>query len=435
MAQVTSASTSTAAVLSDRRNERCLCVTLDRKLLADALNKEAEDPAFSLKLFGERSNLFSPVQVFLSAGELSRIQAIVHAIEVTARLPRYQKAVLGWAPEIAQADFGPVGAFMGYDFHLDDSGPRLIEVNTNAGGAFLNATLARAQKACCGAASRSLMEMQSDNFDSRVFEMFKSEWLLQRGYGVPGRIAIIDDRPEQQYLYPEFVLARQLLSRHGMSAVIGDARDLRYRAGKLQLDGMPIDLVYNRLVDFAFVLPEHAALAAAYREGAVVVTPNPHNHALHADKRNLTLLSDSAVVRAFGLPDELLAQLGGIPRTVLVKPENAGSLWRDRKHLFFKPVSGYGGKAVYRGDKVTKSVWEEITRGGYVAQTLVPPGNRMIELDGELTQRKMDIRLYTYAGQTLLSAARLYQGQTTNFRTPGGGFAPVFVMAEVPRAA
>ena len=28
------------------------------------------------------------------------------------------------------------------------------------------------------------------------------------------------------------------------------------------------------------------------RDGAVVVTPNPHNHALVADKRNLTFLSD-----------------------------------------------------------------------------------------------------------------------------------------------
>jgi hypothetical protein len=40
----------------------------------------------------------------------------------------------------------------------------------------------------------------------------------------------------------------------------------------------------------------------------------------------------------------------------------------------------------------------------------------------------MDVRLYTYAGQLLLSAARLYQGQTTNFRTPGGGFAPVLTI-------
>lgn len=38
---------------------------------------------------------------------------------------------------------------MGYDFHLGEDGPRLIEVNTNAGGAFLNALLARAQRACC----------------------------------------------------------------------------------------------------------------------------------------------------------------------------------------------------------------------------------------------------------------------------------------------
>src|SRR4030067_1183541 len=41
------------------------------------------------------------------------------------------------------------GVFLGYDFHLDEHGPRLIEINTNAGGALLNVYLARAQKACC----------------------------------------------------------------------------------------------------------------------------------------------------------------------------------------------------------------------------------------------------------------------------------------------
>ena len=92
------------------------------------------------------------------------------------------------------------------------------------------------------------------------------------------------------------------------------------------------------------------------------------------------------------------------------------------------PLSGHGGKAVYRGDKVTKGVWAEIAGGEYVAQAFVTPGQRMIKLDGAPVQRKMDIRLYTYAGQVLLIAARLYQGQTTNFRTPSGGFAPVFVI-------
>jgi hypothetical protein len=40
---------------------------------------------------------------------------------------------------------------------------------------------------------------------------------------------------------------------------------------------------------------------------------------------------------------------------------------------------------------------------------------------------KFDVRNYVCNGQVQLLAARLYQGQTTNFRTPGGGFAPVYV--------
>ena len=48
----------------------------------------------------------------------------------------------------------------------------------------------------------------------------------------------------------------------------------------------------------------------------------------------------------------------------------------------------------------------------------------------DLDQRKAlkaDVRAYAYGGQVQLFAARLYDGQTTNFRSDGGGFAPVFV--------
>ena len=114
--------------------------------------------------------------------------------------------------------------------------------------------------------------------------------------------------------------------------------------------------------------------------------------------------------------------------TVLVTSDNAQELWQARTSLFFKPAGGYGSKAVYRGDKVTKGVWAEIIRGGYVAQKFAAPGERMVELDGSPESRKTDVRLYVYNSQVLLTAARLYQGQTTNFRTPGGGFAPVFVI-------
>lgn len=413
---------------SERLNESCFCITLDRKALQSSLQSEAADLDYGANFVSARQHLFSNTPVFLPRSSLEEMLGIVSAIEAASRLEGYRNSVLFWAPKIAQKDYGPAGAFMGYDFHLDEGGPKLIEINTNAGGAFLNAMLARAQRACCTELEQSFRQAELDDFESRVVEMFRSEWLRQREVGTLRRLAIVDDRPTEQYLYPEFVLARQMLRKHGIEAVIADASDLRYENGKLTMDGSEVDLVYNRLVDFSLERSEHGALRAAYREGAVVVTPNPHNHALLADKRNLTLLSKTAAMAAFGLPSEFRARLAGIPKTRMVTPGNAAELWEQRNELFFKPTCGHGSKAVYRGDKVTKSVWQEIARGGYVAQTFAPPSQRMIKLDGALTSRKMDVRLYTYDGRLLLAAARLYQGQTTNFRTPGGGFAAVMVI-------
>ncbi|MGE3582368.1 MAG: hypothetical protein AB7J28_13240, partial [Hyphomonadaceae bacterium] len=333
---------------------------------------------------------------------------------------------LSWAPDIARIDHGPLGAFMGYDFHLTSDGPKLIEINTNAGGALLNAFLAQAQIACCAEVEQGLARQSVAQFEDRVVKMFDAEWRHQGRIGAFRRIAIVDDAPQDQYLYPEFVLAKRLFERHGYEAVIADPATLRFECDVLQEGGVPIDLVYNRLVDFSLDDPRHAALRAAYEAGAVVVTPSPRNHALFADKRNLTLLSDREALSVWGLDAASVAALSGVPRAVSVTGENADQLWRERKGLFFKPASGHASKAVYRGDKLTKGVWDNIGRSAYIAQDFAAPGERTIEVDGERVQRKVDVRLYTYAGEPLIAAARLYQGQTTNFRTPGGGFAPVF---------
>ena len=142
----------------------------------------------------------------------------------------------------------------------------------------------------------------------------------------------------------------------------------------------------------------------------------------------MTLLSDQTRLRSWGLSPEILADLTRVPRTVLVTPANAHYLWAVRKKLFFKPAAGHGGKAVYRRDQLTKGVWAEITQGRYVAQEFAAPGERMVRLDGSVEARKTDVRLYIYNVQILLTAARLYQCQTTNFMTLGGGFAPVFAI-------
>ncbi len=260
--------------------------------------------------------------------------------------------------------------------------------------------------------------------------MFQQEWALQRGSQPLKSIAIVDDAPEGQYLYPEFLLFQHLFEKAGLQALIVDPRQLESRDGALWIGEIKVDLVYNRLTDFYFEEPVHAALGKAYAAGEVVVTPHPAAHLMYADKRNLTLLSDAAVLQSWGVPEELIAILvNGIPRTFTVRPEDADRLWSERKQYFFKPVAGYGSKAAYRGDKMTRGVWEDVLQKSYVAQIIVPPSERTVDIAGVTVPLKLDVRNYVYGTTVQLLAARLYQGQTTNFRTVGGGFAPVFTEA------
>ena len=264
--------------------------------------------------------------------------------------------------------------------------------------------------------------------EQTFFAMFVEEWRLQRGEAPLGRIAIVDDDPSSQYLYPEFQLFERLFARFGAESMITDARLLEWRNGKLWHAEQSIDMVYNRVTDFYLQEPQHAALRQPYEAGAIVLTPHPRAHALYADKRNLAILSDAERLAALGVPaatrDILLA---GVPRTEQVTAQRADALWAQRRKLFFKPTSGFGSKAAYRGDKLTRRVWAEILAGDYVAQTLAPPSQRLTQVAGAAADLKLDVRVYVYDGVIQLVAARLYAGQTTNFRTPGGGFAPVFV--------
>jgi hypothetical protein len=256
--------------------------------------------------------------------------------------------------------------------------------------------------------------------------MFVSEWRAERGEARLATIAIVDDAPAEQYLYPEFVLFKRLFERHGLNAIICDPKQLQYRQGGLWHEEVHVDLVYNRLTDFSLDEPAHAALRQAFLNGEVVLTPHPHAHALYADKRNLVALSDDALLASWGVDSSTRSLLAAtIPRTEVVVGEQAPDFWQRRRQLFFKPAGGFGSKATYRGDKLTRRVFDDIMAGDYVAQTLVPPSLRHVERDGQPAQLKVDLRNYVYRGVVQLLAARLWQGQTTNFRTPGGGFAPV----------
>jgi len=421
---ITSTSTSSASAL----NRECLCTTINPAALERELAAALGDNDLYRSIRETRPHLFSATAVFVTPELVNKMRTVIEAVEAVIATPTYRSIALARASAAAAHDPHSPGVFLGYDFHLGEHSPRLIEINTNAGGALLNVYLARAQKACCpemhglttGPVALAALEEE-------FVAMFRSEWRAARGSLPLTRIAIVDDAPATQYLHPEFVLFQALFRRHGIDALIADPAELEIRDGRLVHADGPVDLVYNRLTDFALEEPSHAGLRVAWLDDLALITPHPRTHALYADKRNLIPLTDPEWLHTTGIdPAAIEALMSGIARTRLVERAQADTLWAERKRLFFKPAGGYGSKAVYRGDKLTRRVWEEILAGDYVVQELVPPGERQVQVEAESTALKYDVRCFVYAGKVQLLAARLYQGQATNFRTLGGGFAPVF---------
>ena len=193
--------------------------------------------------------------------------------------------------------------------------------------------------------------------------------------------------------------------------------------------GQVVDLVYNRCTDFYLQSPRAAVLRSAFERDLAVLTPHPPAHALYADKRNLVMLSDGDELASLGIPaDEIDLLVRTIPSTREVQHGDERR-WTDRKSWFFKPRCGFGSRGTYRGDKMTRRVFAEILNGDYIAQQLTPAGERIRSTSRGTDSWKTDVRCYVYDGEIQLMAARLYQGQTTNFRTAGGGFAPVYLAA------
>lgn len=413
----------------DNFNRECFCISLDAQALASSLADNIGDAALFELVRDRLPSMFSARPVVLSKTQVHGMAQVIAALEQVVTLPTYREEVLSRSDPIARHPTRAQSVFMGYDFHVHADGMGLIEVNTNAGGGLLNALLARAQRACCAEIAPWVpTSAQVDALEAAFVAMFQNEWRLCHPQRTLQTVAMVDAAPKKQYLYPEFLLFQNLFQRHGLRTFVVDPAQLVWRDGRLWCEGEAIDLVYNRLTDFALNEPQHAHLREAYLADAVVLTPHPQAHALLADKRNLALLCNRSKLQAMGVPESTQAVLlASVPHTEVVTPENAERFWSERKQFFFKPFAGYGGKAAYRGDKLTQRVWGEITAGGYIAQAWVAPGERTIS-GGESAQvLKFDVRNYVYGGQVQSLAARLYQGQTTNFRTPGGGFAPVYV--------
>jgi hypothetical protein len=391
-------------------NDRTSVVVIDRLSLDATLRQQGED--FYRSITEQHSHLFAAVPVLISREHFAQMDAVIAAVEAVVKLP-------GWSENLFSRNTAK-GVFFGYDFHLNEHGAHLIEINTNAGGAFLNALLLKSQQDVSMPGKSTAVNHLEQSF----VDMFRNEYRLECGDARLKCIAIVDEKPVEQYLYPEFIWAQNLLEQAGIRTFIVDPAALTIRADGVFWNDHKIDLIYNRLTDFS--LKNYSALLESYRNNQVVLTPNPETYSRYADKRNLARLTDAVFLRSINVSEYNIEELQkGIPQTRVVNNEDAERWWAERKQWFFKPVTGYGAKGAYRGDKITKRVFEEIISGDYVAQKLAMPGECSVTINAEPIMLKYDVRCYVYDGIIQLIAARLYQGQTTNFRTPGGGFTMV----------
>ena len=416
-----------APLSAEALHRACFCLAVDPAQLRTHLQDVLAAHGAPAPLADTHAHLFASLPVFVPAASVRAMSHVVTAIESVVAAPVYRGAVRAWAPDIASFDPGSPGGLLGFDFHLGPDGPRLIEINTNPGGVLVNALLVEAQQLCMPALSAPAVGVA--DVGEAALDVLLAEWDAQAPGGRHGLVAIVDQAPAQQYLYPEFLLFQDRLRARGIEAVVCDPGELAYSGGQLRLGERAIGFVYNRCTDFALAEPASAAMRGAYLDRAVAMSPHPWGHALYADKRNLGLLGDRGFLQRTGVDAEAVDCLSQcVPRTEVITDANRDDLWQRRKQLFFKPAGGFGGRATYRGDKLTHKTWQQMAGVPYVAQALVPPSQR--HLSAGDVPLKVDIRCYAYRGKPLLFAARTYQGQTTNFRTPGGGFAPVLTLLD-----
>ncbi len=363
----------------------------------------------------------SPTRVDVPRADLRRMHQLARILFRTSLNPAYRQRVLPELPEAARFDPGHAALMMGYDFHLGPDGPRLIEVNTNAGGAFV---AWESQRRDWQGGDRMTPDAR---FQQRLLFSFIREWREFSRIRKPLQtVVIIDEQPENQPLYPEMVSCRNWLADNGIDTRIADPEELQAGADGVFHQGQRIDLIYNRHCDFYLEDEAMADLRTAYLAGSVCLSPNPFAYGLLADKRRMILWSDAEALSALGLPTHYReALLDMVPRSRLLAGLDPDQVWAERAGLVFKPVSRFGGRGVLTGKSVSRKRFAELPPETTLVQQLVPPSQ---VADDEGRSFKVDLRLYVYRDHLLGVGARLYQGQLTNLRTPGGGFAPVRIV-------
>ena len=341
---------------------------------------------------------------------------LVRLLHRLSQSESYQSLLNSILPETARISPCYYSVMMGYDFHLSATGPKLIEINTNAGGYWF-AYLSHNPNQVEFAKRSSQRLLASFISEYQLFEPTKTQ---------PTLLAIVDTEPESQFLFPEMQAFAALFQRVGIDTVIIDPSTLSLQDNSLFFKGHRVDMIYNRHCDFYLETPAMAAIKAAWMSGSICLSPNPRHYGLLADKRRMTLFSNPAILKTLNLSIKELDLLKTtIPLTQSLATLPQQQVWESRKQWVFKPDTGYASRGVYVGNKLTTGKLAELDPKHTLIQEWIPPSQSRYQ---DELPFKTDFRVFAYQDKILGISARLYQGQVTNLRTPNGGFAKVVLV-------
>lgn len=355
----------------------------------------------------------SPFTTNLSRAALKQMIHLVRDLQLLCEHPNYPSTLKNLAPA-AKFNTAHFSVLMGYDFHItEDNQAKLIEVNTNAGGLWF-----------ADQSNYPEISQFSTKLAERLLSTFLNDYRLfhQDNAATPKLIAIIDQQPQHQFLYPEMQVFAQLFEQAGIKCVIIDPSEIEARESQLYFEEQLIDLIYNRHCDFYFSSPEMSILYKAWENQSTCISPNPRVYGLLADKQRMADWYQSDILEKL-LPEKVASRLHkALPKTHLLSDLSHEDLWPQRKQWVFKPLNSYASRGVYIGEKLTKNKFASFNAQETLIQERIKPSSTLSP-DGE--KFKTDFRLFTYRHQILALSARIYQGQVTNLRTPNGGFCRV----------
>lgn len=357
-------------------------------------------------------NLISPFKVSVGQKTLSHIQEFIRSVFKMRESSEYLQHYSSELTSAGLIDPGNKSMMMSYDFHVDDQGvPKLIEINTNASFLLLGLELYEALNQ-----PKPLPSFGS----AQISEMLHTELKLQnKDTQRNPRIAIIDETPSSQRLFIEFIVANEMFKSLGFDSSICDYREISA--------SNPPDLIYNRYTDFFLSDSSSRDLRKIYQEKLAVVSPNPFEYFLLADKQRMIDWHQPHFMEKMALTEDeknLILQI--TPQAQDLTAETAPGIWSQKKKYFLKPKNSFGSKQSYRGGSISSKIFETLIDQNTIAQEFIPAPENLFKTDhGEEVKLKYDLRCYAYQGDLQLIVARLYQGQVTNLQTLHGGFATI----------